>query len=91
MNDDEILLQKAALGDEAQAFMESAIGQAIIFKAQEARAKGLAELKIVDADDPAKIRHWQNEVWKAEAFMGWLAELIRDGESALQLLESPEE
>ena len=82
-----ILLQRAAFGREVDEFWGSRIGGYLQDRARECYTAAILELKTVDAEDTKKIRHLQNEVWKAEMVEKWLSEVILDGIKALELLE----
>jgi hypothetical protein len=82
LNDE--LIAEAEIGDEAKNFLESDLGKCVLGMAQQDAEAATAKLKTVDPEDAKAVRSLQNEIWKAETFGAYVAELFTRGENALQ-------
>jgi hypothetical protein len=85
---DKELLAIAYMGGEAESFCRSEIGEYLLGRAKQAELDAVEGLASVSPWRRNRIRTLQNEIWRARAFQGWLAELITDGRMALEQLES---
>ena len=85
-------LQKiCALGDEAQAFITSNIGNYMIEKARSEAFDSMATLKSIEPTKANEIRELQNTVQRAENFEAWLAEAYQAGQNAAEQLQQLEQ
>lgn len=72
------------VGDDAEEFVKSALGQKVIeFARIEVDAAAL-EMRDVDLKDEKKLREIQNRIWRSTQFEAWLSELITKGREALE-------
>jgi len=76
------MLNKVAVGIEAERFIESSIGKYLIAKAEQERDEAMASLRSISPIASAEIRELQNRIWRAESVQRWLAELIQEGWNA---------
>jgi len=81
------LFAEAMLGKDAEDFIQSEIGQYVIGCAEQEIAEAADQLKRVHPWRTRRIRELQNQVWRAESFQTWLAELVMRGRQALTTLE----
>lgn len=82
MNEEQELLQAVSIGADAEAFIKSSLGRAIKQRALDEIDQAVEELKTVDPTDAKKITELQNQIWRASAFIVWLAEIIQEGQNA---------
>lgn len=75
------------IGDDADAFFQSDIGQYIIGRAQQDRDEALAGLKNIDPENAKEIRNLQNKIYIAESSLGWLQEMLIAGRQAMETLQ----
>lgn len=78
-----MLLEQGALGEDAKAFIESPLGRLVLTQAHEEAREALSKLRTVHPWRRRKITELQNQVWRAEAFEGWLRGLIAIGSQAV--------
>jgi hypothetical protein len=78
------LIAEALIGDEAKKFVESELGQVVIGMAKQEVELALEQLAIVDPEDTNKIRELQGKAKLNRMFNDYLAQLITEGENALQ-------
>ncbi|MCK0507915.1 hypothetical protein [Aromatoleum anaerobium] len=90
MSSERELLQRVAMGMEAEAFLGSNIGRYLVERAETERDDAVGDLKAVSPDDPKAIRDLQNRIWRAESVQFWLADLINDGNNAMHELQARE-
>ncbi len=81
------LYATAIMGKDAEEFIQSQIGQYLIGCAEQEIVEAADQLKRVHPWRTRRIRELQNQVWRAESFQSWLAELVVNGKQALQTLE----
>lgn len=67
------------LGIEAEAFVHSKLGRYLIGRAEDERQRALEALATADPEDAKTIRQLQNQQWRANTVLGWLAEAIETG------------
>jgi hypothetical protein len=91
MTDTELDLQVMALGVEAEAFCKSSLGRALTQRAKDEIESGVEDLKEADPEDPKAIREIQNRIWRASAFIVWLAEIVQEGTNKEAELTTPGE
>lgn len=70
-------------GVEAEVFLQSALGKALIARAEQEREVAIDLLKSADAEDAAGIRALQNQIYRAESIQGWLAEIVMAGRNTM--------
>jgi len=75
------------LGDDADSFFKSDLGQYVVAKAQQVCDDALVGLRIVDPEDTKKIRELQNQISIAEGTLGWLQEMLITGRQTLETLQ----
>lgn len=85
------LFQEAADGRDAKAFFYSPVGRYMVGAAQIEYQKAMTALKTTPWWRKRKIQELQNQAWRAEKFMGWLAELIRSGVMAERAIAERDE
>jgi hypothetical protein len=78
------LIAEALIGDEAKKFVESELGRTVLGFAEQEVALALEALATVDPTDAEKIRELQNKAKLNRMFNDHLAQLITEGENALQ-------
>ena len=79
---DEVLLSTMDIGDQAEKFIASELGQVLLAIAKQEADDALQKLKDVSAWDQKAILELQSRVWRAESFNGWLASLVFKGREA---------
>jgi len=82
MNDEQVLKRAVSLGEAAEAFIKSSIGKNLVAKAQSEIDQAVDGLKTVSPTDTLEITRLQNEIWRAESFIVWLAEIVQEGMNA---------
>lgn len=88
MTREDELQAEMVIGDDARRFLESELGRTILGMADQEKTGALIGLATVDPADTVKIRELQNVIWRADAFAGWIAELIQRGAEAENILLS---
>ena len=79
------LIAQAEIGEQAKKFVESDLGQCLIGMAQQEIQVAKDALAETDPDDSKAIRKLQNDIKVAAYFEQWLAELISNGNNAMQI------
>ena len=87
MHLDQGLLIEAVVGRQAEEFLSSDVGQALLAKAELEAQDAMNELKTISPDRAQEIRELQNRIWRADHFESWLVELIQEGRQAATQLE----
>lgn len=90
MTDIDVLEAEAIIGDEADKFLRSDLGQTMLGLAKQEADAATLKLKTADPDDTKEIRNLQNMIWRAESFEEWLRSLAHNGEIAMQTMELDE-
>ena len=85
------LAEAAMLGEQLDAFLASDVGRYLQTRAQRAYNAAVEEFKRCDPAHADEIRRIQSDMWKAEAFMGWVTQGIQEGLSALKIIEGVED
>lgn len=85
------LFQEAANGRDAKDFFYSPVGRYMVTSAQMEYRDALNALKTTACWRRRRIVELQNRAWRAEKFMGWLAELVKSGLMAEQALRKRDE
>jgi uncharacterized protein YdaU (DUF1376 family) len=83
----ELLFAEATLGIEAQEFFASEIGRFLVGRCDQEIAEASDKLATVSTWRRNRIQQLQNQIWRAQSFKGWLAELVIAGRQAEALLE----
>ncbi len=81
------LIAAAVLGQQIDSFLRSDVGRYLQARAQRVYNAAVEEFKRIDAHDAASVSRVQSDMWKAEAFMGWLEQGIQEGLTSLGILE----
>lgn len=85
------LFQEAADGLDAKEFFYSPVGRYVVGAAQLEYREAVRKLATTPWWRRHRIQQLQNEAWRAEKFMGWLAELIQAGVMADKALKERDE
>ena len=83
----DVLMAEAILGRDAQDFLNTELGRYLVGRAEAEKADALEQLARVSPWRRNRIRQLQNEVWRAESVVSWLAEIISAGRDAENVLE----
>ena len=89
MTDEQLMQQAVALGREAEGFIKSSLGRALLQRAKDEIAQAVEELKEVEPTDAKMVQHIQNRIWRAESFVVWLAEIVQVGTNMEAELNAP--
>ena len=81
------LVAAAVLGQQIDSFNRSDIGRYLQSRAKRVYNTAVEQFKVLDPSDAESVRKCQTEMWKAEAFMGWLEQGIQEGLTSLGILE----
>ena len=87
MNESEILLDTAVLGEQVNQFCKSDVGKYLLAHCQAEIQAGLRDLKHADCNDPKSVWQAQARVNIAESIEEWLREAILAGLKAQEILE----
>lgn len=87
----ESLYQNAALGQQLESFLRSEVGIYLQDRANRVYNAAVEDFKRVDPSDMNKVRQIQADMWKAEAFIGWLSQGIQEGLTSLGILQGIED
>lgn len=84
-------LAKVDIGLAAQQFLDGPLGKFLVHKAEVEVEDKVALLKEHDiVKDPKGAVKLQNEIWRAETFMYWIGDAIREGREITQELTERE-
>lgn len=84
-------LQIVDFGMEVQAFLKTKIGKYLVDRASEEVERKTSLLKMFDIlGDPKGATRLQSEIWRAESFMFWLADAVREGQQLMEQLINEE-
>jgi hypothetical protein len=78
----DLLMETAILGEQADLFIKSDVGQYLLARSEEKSRICYEALKKVSPWRTRRIRDLQNEIWKCESFHLWLRQAITEGHSA---------
>lgn len=81
------LYATAILGKQIESFLGSDIGKYLHARAVRVYNAAVEEFKRVDASNANEVRRIQSDMWKSEAFIGWLEQGIQEGLTSLGILE----
>lgn len=84
---DKQLLATVKLGLDAEAFIQSPLGEHLIDKAREEAIDAMNDLKTVEPTNSKYIQELQNKIHRAENFEAWLFEVVQSGRNAEEQLE----
>lgn len=82
-----LLKARIELGEDAEKFVRSKLGEAVIAIAEGQANAAYNELARVSPWRRRRILQLQTQIWRAESFQQWIAEIITEGRHALELLE----
>ncbi len=85
------MFAEAVLGEDAQVFWKSELGQWVIARSLKESEDATNKLKQADPEDVKVIRDLQNNIKNAEQALIWINEAIRIGKQAIQELEGVED
>ncbi|MFZ4856146.1 MAG: hypothetical protein ACOYL3_07090 [Desulfuromonadaceae bacterium] len=84
------MMSTVRFGIEAEAFIASPLGKYLQQRAESEVVDAVTQLKTVDPCDHAQIVKLQNDIYRAESFTAWLADLITSGweaEKEIRMME----
>ena len=87
----EELMHTAALGQQIESFLRSDVGKYLQGRANRVYNAAVEDFKRVDPSDTQRVRQIQADMWKAEAFIGWLSQGIQEGLTSLGILQGIED
>lgn len=90
MDDEKQLYKDAILGQDAEQFFTTELGQWVLKKSLAESEKAATELRAVDPENSKAVRELQNEIMIAERCLIWFNNAIRAGKQALEILEERE-
>ena len=90
MTDEQLDQAVIAVGKDAEAFIKSSLGRFITSRVQDEISLAVEELKKLPATDSPNIQIQQNKIWRAEALIVWLAEIVQEGRNMEQEIERGE-
>jgi ribosomal protein L16 Arg81 hydroxylase len=82
-----LLKARIELGEDAEKFVRSKLGEAVIAIAEGQANAAYNELSRISPWRKRRISQLQSQIWRAENFQQWLAEIITEGRHSLELLE----
>lgn len=88
--DPHALIKRAVFGEQVQEFMNTEVGRYIIERAQNQVLEALLKLKTCDPENPGLIREYQGQIEVAESIPQWLGDAVKDGLTALRIIEDRE-
>jgi hypothetical protein len=84
-------MHSAALGQQVESFLRSDVGKYLQARASRVYNAAVEDFKRVDASDTEAVRKIQADMWKAEAFIGWLSQGVQEGLTSLGILQGIED
>jgi len=91
MNDQDVLIAEAEIGDEARRFLESDLGKTLLGMAKQEIQAAQEALEETDPTDTKTITALQNKAKVGRNFEQWLNELLIRGENALNTWKQQQE
>jgi hypothetical protein len=85
------LMHSAALGQQIESFLRSDVGKYLHDRASRVYNAAVEDFKRVNPNDVAAVMRCQADMWKAEAFIGWLSQGIQEGLTSLGILQGIED
>jgi hypothetical protein len=83
-------METAQIGIEAEAFLNSPVGKYLQKRVKQEIVEAVNKLKTVDPCNSKEITTLQNDIYRAESFNVWLAELIITGREAEEEIKQVE-
>jgi hypothetical protein len=80
-------VRRAVFGRKVELFLESDVGQYLEQCAAAEMEEAAEKLKSVNPEDPKAIRDLQFKIRVAESVVNWLADAIRSGQQAREIIE----
>jgi hypothetical protein len=87
LNPEDPLVRWATFGRQVEDFLDGPIGQHLLSKARQQAQDAVDKLKIADPEDAKAIRALQNQAQVADSILGWLGDVIHEGQGALEALK----
>lgn len=87
----DVLFAEAILGRDAEEFLNTELGKYLIGRARREKQEAQEKLNTTSPWRRRRIQDLQNEIWRAESFEAWLAEIIMDGRNAEKVLDESAE
>ena len=87
----EALYRSATLGKQIEDFLSSDVGKYLQQRASRVYNTAVDDFKRVSPSDTEKVRQIQADMWKAEAFIGWLSQGVQEGLTSLGILQGLED
>ena len=81
------LIASAVLGEQIDSFFQSDVGKYLLARAKRVYNTAVEDFKRLDPSDTEAVRRCQTDMWKAEAFQGWMEQGIQEGLTSLGILE----
>ena len=91
MNESEILLDVAVLGEQVRQFLNSDIGKYLLQHARGEEEDAIRKLVDINYRDADGILSLQNKIWRAKSVRSWLDEAVTAGLKAQTILEDRED
>ena len=85
------LYQSAALGQQIESFLRSDIGKYLQSRANRVYNAAVEEFKRVNPSNADEVRRIQADMWKSEAFIGWMTQGVQEGLTSLGILQGIED
>lgn len=85
------LYQSATLGQQIEAFLRSDVGKYLQQRAGRVYNAAVEDFKRVNPANADEVRRIQADMWKAEAFTGWLSQGVQEGLTSLGILQGIED
>jgi len=90
MTDEQLDQAVIAVGKDAEAFIKSSLGRFITTRVQDEVLQAEQEFRQADPTDSKLITRIQNNIWRAESLIVWLAEIVQEGRNMEQEIERGE-
>lgn len=87
MDDKDLLYASAVLGEQIESFLRTDVGKYLHARSIRVYNAAVDEFKVCKPTDTSEIIRIQADMWKAEAFLGWLSQGVQEGLTALKILE----
>ena len=87
----EELIAEVLIGEEAERFLDSELGQCLVGMAQQERQIAMEALENVNPTDVQEIERLQRQAWNGRHFELWIRELIDKGRQAYNVMKGEDE
>lgn len=84
-------VRDAVFGKQVEDFLSSDIGEYLIKKAKDEIDSALEKLKKCDPTDSVRVQSLQNQVKVCESIVGWLGDVVINGQQAMRQIEGKDE